>query len=423
MAAPPPPPPSSSSSSATAMNNNSSSNQSPSVTSTSSSSSSNAPKILLAKPTSTSTESSSSTLRSRLPPVGSLNLVSDSWDLHTDRVLPFLTENTDFTVIGIIGPPVVGKSTILNEIYGFDGNSSGMLPPFATQSEETRAMARHSTVGIELRVSSERLILLDTQPIFSPSVLAEMMRPDGSSTISLTNGEVLSADLAHEIMGIQLGVFLASICHVLLVVSEGVHDINMWHLMLTVDLLKHGIPDPSSLTPSYSQGANAGSEKENKDSLQEAGVEYLAAPVFVHTKLRDPDLSPDKAAWMRNKLSQYFSSSSFKETKSGNTTEEQNYSVGSPGINIDDLSSTGLNLFLLPHRNQDDSQRAQYESCVTLLGKLRDQMLSMKCRPFAKTVSEREWLKNTARIWETVKSSPVIVEYCKTLQSSGMFRK
>jgi protein SMG9 len=38
-----------------------------------------------------------------------------------------------------------------------------MLPPFATQTEDTRAMARHCTVGIEPRISAERIILLDTQ--------------------------------------------------------------------------------------------------------------------------------------------------------------------------------------------------------------------------------------------------------------------
>lgn len=113
-----------------------------------------------------------------------------------------------------------------------------MLPPFGVESEETRAMARHSTVGIEPRVSSERIILLDTQvvyivkircifivngcvlewvgnhsvichlqPVFSPSVLAEMIRPDGSSTISVVSSESLSAELAHEMMSIQVTAF------------------------------------------------------------------------------------------------------------------------------------------------------------------------------------------------------------------------
>ncbi|KAJ0080044.1 hypothetical protein Patl1_23844 [Pistacia atlantica] len=171
------------------------------------------PKILLAKPGLVSSgpvsgkfgrsgaEDETTAHRSRLP---SLNLLSDSWDFHIDRFLPFLTENTDFTVVGIIGPPGVGKSTIMNELYGFDGSSPGMLPPFTILSEDTRAMARHCTSGIEPRISAERLILLDTQPVLASSVLAEMMRPDGSSTVPVLGGESLSAELAHELMNIQV---------------------------------------------------------------------------------------------------------------------------------------------------------------------------------------------------------------------------
>lgn len=42
---------------------------------------------------------------------------------------------------------------------------------------------------------------------------------------------------------------------------------------------------------------------------------------------------------------------------------------------------------------------------------------------FVRTVSERDWLKNSAKIWELVKNSPVIAEYCRTLQNSGLFRR
>ena len=42
------------------------------------------------------------------------------------------------------------------------------------------------------------------QPVYSPSVLADMIRPDGSSTIAVLGGEPLPAELAHELMSIQV---------------------------------------------------------------------------------------------------------------------------------------------------------------------------------------------------------------------------
>ncbi|KAL5823393.1 hypothetical protein ACOSQ4_021293 [Xanthoceras sorbifolium] len=371
---------------------------------------SSAPKILLAKPGlvtagtvagkfgRSSNEEETASHRSRLP---SLNLLSDSWELHIDRFLPFLSENTDFTVVGVIGPPGVGKSTIMNQLYGFDGSSA----------EDTRAMSRHSTCGIEPRISAERLILLDTQPVFSSSILAELMRPDGSSTVSVLTGESLSAELAHQLMGIQLAVLLASICHILLVVSEGVHDANMWRLMSTVDLLKHGIPDPSSLTTYHSQSSKSGPEKESKDKGNE-GEEYMATPVFVHTKLQDKDATPHTVVQLKQALSQYFSTSSFVRCENVN-----------PSTRSIIMNSTLPNLFVIPSKDRDDSPRAQHESYSSALCRLRDQVLSMDCPSFAKTVSERDWLKNSAKIWELVKSSPIIADYCRVLQNSGMYRK
>ncbi|KAL9679606.1 hypothetical protein QQ045_017472 [Rhodiola kirilowii] len=125
------------------------------------------------------------TLRNRLPAIGSLNLVSENWEFNAHRFLPFLTENTDFTVVRVIGPTEVGKSTIINEIYGFDGS----LP--------VRSVLYLSYIAIDMVV---RIL----QPLFSPSTLSEMKRPEGSSTISVLSGESLTAELAHVLMAIQV---------------------------------------------------------------------------------------------------------------------------------------------------------------------------------------------------------------------------
>ncbi|XP_062093212.1 uncharacterized protein LOC133798758 [Humulus lupulus] len=394
------------------------------------------PKILLAKPglvtgapvsakfgrTGGGGEDDTTSLRSRLPSVGSLNLLSDSWDFHIDRFLPFLTENTEFTVVGVIGPPGVGKSMIMNELYGFDATSPGMLPPYTIQSEDVTAMARHCSMGIEPRVSAERIILLDTQPVFSPSVLAEMMRPDGSSSVPVLSGESLSAELAHEIMSIQLAVLMTSICHTLLVVSEGVHDHNMWRLMSTVDLLKHGIPDPSSLTPAPTQSSTSGPETEGKDKVHEGG-DYMAAPIFVHTKLQDQDLTERNCMQLKKTITHYFSSSSFMRETLGNIAKDDSFSSSALSTRNGDPDSTIPKLFVIPVKHKDDSHANQYESHNSMLWKLRDKVLSMSHPSFSKTVSEREWLKNSAKIWELVKNSTIIADYSKTLQSSGLFRR
>uniref|UniRef100_A0ACD5XWL1 Uncharacterized protein n=1 Tax=Avena sativa TaxID=4498 RepID=A0ACD5XWL1_AVESA len=380
------------------------------------------PKILLAKPplpppSSSGADDEGGGRARQAPQPGSLSLVSDAWEVHTDKILPYLTENNDFMVIGIIGPPGVGKSTIMNALYGYDGSSPGMHPPFATQTEEIRAMAKHCTAGVDFRISHERVILLDTQPVYSPSILIDMMRPDGSSALPVLSGDPLPADLAHELMGIQLGVFLASVCNILLVVSEGINDCAMWKLMLTVDLLKNNIPDPSLLTSSSSP------DKENKNDNQAGSEDYMADLCFVHARLRENDFSPSKLMLLRKTLEKHFESSSFNIGSSSSATPE----VTDPSVPLstkaEDLSSSQQDVFLLPLRAHDNSAQFEYGTYSSMLGMLRDQVLSRPSRAFSKNLTERDWLRSSAKIWDMVKRSPVVSEYCKVLQSSGLFRK
>lgn len=121
---------------------------------------------------------------------------------------------------------------------------------------------------------------------------------------------------------------------------------------------------------------------------------------------------------MKKVLAQYFHSSSF-------TRPIANEHVSFPKSH--DAQDSGidpklLDLFLVP-RKKDNPLEFRYESCDSMLWRIRDHILSMARPSFSRTVSERDWLKNTAKIWELVKNSPTIADYCRTLQSSGLFRR
>lgn len=198
--------------------------------------------------------------------------------------------------------------------------------------------------------------------------------------------------------------------------SEGINDCAMWELMLTVDLLKNNIPDPSLLTSSSSP------DKETKNDSQSGSEDYMADLCFVHARLQEHDFSPSKLMLLRKTLEKHFESSTFNIGSSSVTPEVTDSSVPL-SMKVEDLSSSQQDVFLLPVRAHDDSTKFEYGTYSSMLGMLRDQVLSKPYRPFLKNLTERDWLRSSAKIWDMVKRSPVISEYCKALQSSGLFRK
>lgn len=83
----------------------------------------------------------------------------------------------------------------------------------------------------------------------------------------------------------------------------------------------------------------------------------------------------------------------------------------------------GVNFYVLPLKVSGDVVQNTYESYHVMLQQLRNQVLSLQRRSFSKPLFERDWLKVLPRIWDLVKKSPVLAEYCKMLQSSGHFRR
>jgi hypothetical protein len=78
--------------------------------------------------------------------------------------------------------------------------------------------------------------------------------------------------------------------------------------------------------------------------------------------------------------------------------------------------------YLLPPREEAGvcSQHAGY---VAESSQLRDDLL-LRCHvaPFAKTISEREWLRGATRMWELVRKSANVADYNRTLQKLHFYQ-
>jgi len=65
-----------------------------------------------------------------------------------------------------------------------------------------------------------------------------------------------------------------------------------------------------------------------------------------------------------------FKSSSFVRENTGNNPDEHSSSM----VHDTDMDSNPLKLFAIPFKKEEDNPRAQHESYISALGKLRDQV-------------------------------------------------
>lgn len=83
-----------------------------------------------------------------------------------------------FLVVGVLGLQGSGKSTILSLLAGNNPSDNIRQYIFPPQSKESKELSEHQTTGINMYVTGERTIFLDTQPIMSPSVLDKIIRQE-----------------------------------------------------------------------------------------------------------------------------------------------------------------------------------------------------------------------------------------------------
>ncbi|PRW60682.1 SMG9-like [Chlorella sorokiniana] len=224
-------------------------------------------------------------------------LDADTWQVLPAAVAELLSgSSTDFYVVGALGPQGLGKSTLLNALLGFSGPLPAAgphsSPAFPTAAAAAVAAGRHCTRGLGLRVGAGRLIGLDAQPLFSASVLEDMMAtwldqppPALAAPAVAAASEAKAPAVPYEgvqaLAQLQLAVLLLSACHRLLVFGDGLEDSRTWEFLATAEMLTRGVPDPS-LPPREQPPSAAQQAQQQPAQRQPPAQEHLAEVVLVH---------------------------------------------------------------------------------------------------------------------------------------------
>ena len=162
-------------------------------------------------------------------------------------------------IIGVVGGQGVGKSTILgmlgqkrvddNTFLGYSGTAGNIVKLgtgqrahrqrfqdviFPVQTEDCALNATFQTSGIDMHVTDEGLVLMDTQPILSPAVLDQLFSKDQEANFP---NFIISPVHYVEYTSLLLVLFLYSVCHVVVVVQDWMADHNVLKLLKTAEMI------------------------------------------------------------------------------------------------------------------------------------------------------------------------------------------
>ena len=309
-------------------------------------------------------------------PIRNVKLIDDH--LFCEPLYDYMSENNDFIVIGIIGCQSVGKSLILNALINSQKpKNEEKSRMFRVQTFEKQMLSEHCTNGVNAWVSDKRIIYLDSQPLFSNSVLDRSAQLEKKYSFEF-NG----AENTMEVHSMQIMAYFMSICHLVLVVQEGSQcDYDLIDKIKISELLKPSVMACSSF--------------EEPEKI----IEYAPQVLFVHNKLEASEMNAETFNRLQSEYKTMLDENSVSfRFKSGND------------VNLLMIPDLEAHEHVLPMDNK-------YTFDQSIL-KLRQFLNLLQMRPFTNNVkqSEKSWFQHCQKTWEQIKTSNFYLEFSRLLK-------
>ncbi|CAG9762574.1 unnamed protein product [Ceutorhynchus assimilis] len=348
----------------------------------------------------------------------SIKLIEDGI-MNTEHVQEYLQENSDFIVVAVVGTQHTGKSAILNLLThekitdsikknifhsnfeskeDFEDTITLLQRVEESQEDSSNIFKVHdledtvdctnTTQGIDIYVSSNRVIFLDCQPFIAVSPLYDLINSENKRT-NLVN-DFIPLENSGEIQGLQYTAFLMSVCHILLLVQDWRFDCNVVRFLQSAEMLK-----PTKSNP------------------EDDCLEHFPHLIMIQNRAQMADFTPKEF-----KILQKTYDALLKKTKLQFHT---NLGIGSGRI-MKTLSPENcgnpVNLFLIPEEqiDSDDVIYWGHPPLEDLIKKLRANLFEATKNSLTHVqLTEKTWLVYCNKVWETVRKSPFFVEYTKLM--------
>ncbi|CAB4379049.1 unnamed protein product [Rhizophagus irregularis] len=321
-----------------------------------------------------------------------VKMINEKGIFNNESVLKILSDLPGHFVVGVFGPQGSGKSTVISTLCQDPQNA------FSSQSIDTLNFASHETIGIDIHVTPEKIVLLDAQPIYSLSVLEHAIRNDYIP-------DNITPEVWLELQSLQLALFLYSVCNVVMVVTESV-DYATWEFLKKAEMLKYRIPEYPTI-PSLASSDN--------------GVEYYPDIVLVCNKTSPTEFTTVRYDLVCDMLNKMFQESNLKIF--GTVSLAKTFTMYKRS---DEYLMP--NLFLLPFESQPlhpkgKGTSSKYPNADTFLvfaESMRNQIFELPKKSGKKgQISEKEWFKSAMKAWDLVRKSEFIIDYIGNRADSG----
>jgi len=359
-----------------------------------------------------------------------LSFMDENYRILYDQINKVLVDHVDAFVIGFIGRENVGKTTIVSHFSKIKNNKRG-----------AKLISKKDTVGIDMYLTEERVIILDTQPILR-KFKSEKKRRNYENSIPEHYSK--EPDLWNSIQSFQFALFLFLICHVVVAVSDDINDMSLWHFIRTIENIKHESYGTPNNIPNkqykYKILENISRQSDDDSTIDD---DLYPKVIFINNKCSPEYFSLEVARNYNRKFNRYFKNSSLKVRGL----------IKMPEISPENATNIA-NFFFLPfyktqdnqnNKSQNNSKNINKHKFKILIDNLRQQIYSiprsnlnplleqenkkfnindrmkysinsLSINAFPK-LSEKEWFIMSQKIWINIKIN-FVNENAKLIEES-----